>query len=143
MTRGARGIALAVLIAVASSLTAFAQADSTGQFLVPRAALKLIIEHPALEPYLQQEIAARAPIVVSDHLLEPGLTPSRFGQRLAILGDRDIGAQRHLRFRSVTADGVRATVVIECEAERMEASFTLEKSASGWWTVVNAKASRR
>jgi len=135
--------ALVMLMALVSSLAASPQADSTGQLLVPRAALKLIVEHPALEPYLQPEIATRAPIVVSDHLLEPGMTPSRFGQRLTILSDPDIGAQRHLRFRSVTAEDTRATVVIECEAERMEATFTLEKSASGWWMVVNAKASKR
>jgi len=44
--------------------------------------LKLIIDHPALAPYLHPEVTGRVPLIVSDHLLEPGgyilMRPSNF-----------------------------------------------------------------
>src|SRR6266568_3681391 len=38
------------------------------QPLVPRPVLKLIVEHPALAPYLHPEALGRVPLLVSDHL---------------------------------------------------------------------------
>ena len=63
--------------------------------LVPRPVLKLIVEHPALAPYLHPEAPGRVPLVVSDHLLEPGVTLSRFGQPLRIVPDREVGTEPH------------------------------------------------
>src|SRR6266571_8676120 len=61
--------------------------------LVPRPVLKLIVEHPVLAPYLHPEAPGRVPLLVSDHLLEPGVTPSRFGQPLRIVPDRELGTE--------------------------------------------------
>ena len=108
------------------------------QPLLPRPALKLIVEHPALAPYLHPEIAGRLPLVVSDHLLEPGVTPSRFGQPLRIVQDRDVGTQPHLRISSFEVNGSRAKAVVEYRAEGVEAVFNLRRDSKGWWTVVDA-----
>jgi len=111
------------------------------QPLLPRPALKLIVEHPVLAPYLHPEAAGRVPLVVSDHLLEPGVTPSRFGQPLRIVQDRDVGTQRHLRISSFEVDGSRAKAVVEYRAEGVEAVFNLRRDSKGWWTVVDAEVS--
>ena len=111
------------------------------QPLVPRPVLKLIVEHPALAPYLHPEALGRVPLLVSDHLLEPGVTPSRFGQPLRIVQDRDVGTQRHLRISSFEVDGSRAKAVVECRAEGVEAVFNLRRDSKGWWTVVDAEVS--
>lgn len=105
---------------------------------VPRAVLKLIIQHPALDPYLNPAVAGRGALVVSDHLLAPGITPSRFGEPIRILDDREAGAHSHLRFRSFELSGARATAVVEYKARGVEATFTLENNR-GWWSVVDAK----
>ena len=107
--------------------------------LVPRPVLKLIVEHPALAPYLHAEAAGRVPLVVSDHLLEPGVTPSRFGQPLRIVADREVGTQPHLRISSFEVDGSRAKAVVEYTVERVQAVFVLKRDSTGWWTVVDAK----
>jgi len=107
--------------------------------LVPRPVLKLIVEHPALAPYLHAEAAGRVPLVVSDHLLEPGVTPSRFGQPLRIVADREVGTQPHLRISSFEVDGSRAKAVVEYTVERVQAVFVLKRDSKGWWTVVDAK----
>src|SRR5256712_2780381 len=86
------------------------------QPLLPRPALKLIVEHPALAPYLHPEIAGRVPLVVSDHLLEPGVTPSRFGQPLRIVPDREEGTQPHLRIMTSEVDGSRPKALVEYKA---------------------------
>jgi len=109
------------------------------QPLLPRPALKLIVEHPALAPYLHAEAASRVPLVVSDHLLEPGVTPSRFGQPLRIVADREVGTQPHLRISSFEVDGSRAKAVVEYTVERVQAVFVLKRDSKGWWTVVDAK----
>lgn len=109
------------------------------QPLLPRPVLKLIVEHPALAPYLHPEIAGGAPLVVSDHLLEPGVTPSRFGQPLRIVPDREVGTKPHLRILSFDVDGSRAKAVAEYEVEGVQAVFDLRRDSKGWWTVVDAK----
>jgi hypothetical protein len=107
--------------------------------LVPRPVLKLIVEHPVLAPYLHPGAAGRVPLVVSDHLLEPGVTPSRFGQPLRIAHDRDVGTQPHLRILSFAVDGSRAKAVVEYKVEGVQAIFDLRRDSKGWWTVVDAK----
>jgi len=109
------------------------------QPLLPRPALKLIVEHPVLAPYLHPEAAGRVPLVVSDHLLEPGVTPSRFGQPLRIVQDRDVGTQRHLRISSFEVDGSRAKAVVEYRVEGVRIEFDLRSNSHGWWTVADAK----
>jgi len=106
---------------------------------VPRPVLKLIVEHPALAPYLHPEVPGRVPLVVSDHLLEPGVTPSRFGQPLRIVQDRDVGTQPHLRISSFEVDRSRAKAVVEYRVEGVRAVFDLRRNSNGWWTVVDAK----
>ncbi len=106
--------------------------------LVPRPVLKLIVEHPALAPYLHPDAADRVPLVVSDHLLEPGVTPSRFGQPLRIVPDREVGTQPHLRILSFEVDGSRAKAVVEYRVEGVQAVFDLRRDAKGWWTVADA-----
>jgi hypothetical protein len=108
------------------------------QPLLPRPALKLIVEHPVLAPYLPAEAAGRAPLVVSDHLLEPGITPTRFGQPLRIVQDRDVGKQPHLRISRFEVHGARAKAVVEYRVEGVEAVFDLRRDSKGWWTVANA-----
>ncbi len=109
------------------------------QPILPRPALKLIVEHPALAPYLHPEIAGRLPLVVSDHLLEPGVTPSRFGQPLRIVPDREVGTKPHLRILSFDVDGSRARAVVEYKVEGVQAGFDLRRDSKGWWTVVDAR----
>ena len=109
------------------------------QPLLPRPALKLIVEHPALAPYLDPQNAGRVPLVVSDHLLEPGVTPSRFGQPLRIVPDREAGRKAHLRILSFDVDGSRAKAVVEYQVEGVQAVFGLRRDSKGWWTVVDAK----
>lgn len=108
------------------------------QPLLPRPVLKLIVEHPALAPYVHPEIAGRVPLVVSDHLLEPGVTPSRFGQPLRIVPDREVGTKPHLRILSFDVDGFRAKAVVEYKVEGVQAIFDLRRDSKGWWTVVDA-----
>ena len=118
-------------------------ANQQSQSLVPRAVLKLIIDHPALAQYLHPEVAGRVPLVVSDHLLEPGVTPSKFGQPLRIVSDREAGAQPHIRIVKFAIDGPRAKLTMEYKAERVEATFNLTRDSSGWWSVVDAKVAER
>ena len=98
---------LAVSVAVAASGWAVRASGQQSQQLVPRPVLKLIIDHPALAGYLHPEAAGRVPLVISDHLLAPGVTPSKFGQPVRILGDREVGSQPHIRFRSFEVQGAR------------------------------------
>jgi len=107
--------------------------------LVPRPVLKLIVEHPVLAPYLHPEAAGRVPLVVSDHLLEPGVTPSRFGQPLRIVHDREVGTEPHLRILSFEVDGSLAKAVVEYKVKGVQAVFDLRRDSKGWWTVADAK----
>ena len=109
------------------------------QPLVPRPVLKLIVEHPALAPYLHPEAPGGVPLVVSDHLLEPGVTPSRFGQPLRIVPDREVGTQAHLRIMTFQVDGSRAKAVVEYKAVGVQAVFDLRRDSKGWWTVADAR----
>jgi len=77
--------------------------------------------------------------VVSDHLLEPGVTPSRFGQPLRIVPDREVGTKPHLRILSFDVDGSRAKAVVEYKVEGVQAVFDLRRDSKGWWTVVDAR----
>jgi len=99
----------------------------------------LIIDHPALTQHLHPEVVGRVPLVVSDHLLEPGVTPSKFGQPLRIIRDQEVGARPHLRILSFEMAGSRAKVLIEYKVEDVEVLFNLERDSKGWWTVVDAK----
>jgi len=99
----------------------------------------LIVEHPVLAPYLHPEAPGRVPLVVSDHLLEPGVTPSRFGQPLRIVHDREVGTKPHLRILSFEVDGARAKAVVEYKVEGVQAVFDLRRDAKGWWTVADAR----
>ena len=111
--------------------------------LVPRPVLKLIVEHPVLAPYLPPDAAGRVPLVVSDHLLEPGITPTRFGQPLRIVQDRDVGKQPHLRISSFEVHGASAKAVVAYRVEGVEAVFDLRRDSKGWWTVVDATAAHQ
>src|SRR5260221_5634844 len=125
-------------VALIGQVFTAATALPQSQPLVPRPVLKLIVEHPALAPYLHPEIAGRAPLVVSDHLLEPGVTPSRFGQPLQIVPDREMGTRPHLRILSFEVDGARAKAVVEYRVEGVQAVFDLRRDSKGWGTVVDA-----
>ncbi len=130
---------LAVSVAVAASGWAVRASGQQSRQLVPRPVLKLIIDHPALAGYLHPEVAGRVPLAISDHLLAPGVTPSKFGQPVRILSDREVGSQPHLRFQSFEVRGARAKTVIEYKVEGVEVVFSLESTAAGWWKVVDAK----
>jgi len=107
--------------------------------LMPRPVLKLIVEHPVLAPYLHPEAPGRVPLLVSDHLLGPGVTPSRFGQPLRIVPDRELGTEPHLRILSFEEDGSRAKAVVEYRVEGVRIEFDLQSNSHGWWTVADAK----
>jgi hypothetical protein len=131
-------VACQMLIAVGGQRSS-ASAPQQPQPLVPRPVLKLIVDHPALAPYLHPEVAGRVPLVVSDHLLERGVTPSKFGQPVRIVHDRDVGAQPHLRILSFEVDGSRAQAVVEYRVEGVRVEFDLRSNSHGWWTVADAK----
>ena len=120
-------------------ILAVAIALPQSQPLVPRPVLKLIVDHPVLVPYLHPELAGRVPLVVSDHLLEPGVTPSKFGRPLRIVPDREVGTEPHLRILSFEVEGSRAKAVVEYKVERVQAVFDLRRDSKGWWTVTDAK----
>lgn len=130
---GLVGLSLAV-VAVGRPSVAFGQQN---QQPVPRAVLKLIIQHPALDRYLNPAVTGPSPLVVSDHLLAPGITPSRFGEPIRIVDDREVGSLSHLRFRSFEVSGARAKAVVEYKAKGVEATFLLENNG-GWWSVIDA-----
>src|SRR5216117_721375 len=132
-------IVLTSTVAVVGQVLIAAAQLQQSQPLVPRPVLKLIVEHPALAPYLHPEAPGRVPLVVSDHLLEPGVTPSRFGQPLRIVHDRELRTEPHLRILSFEVDGSRAKAVVEYKVEGVQAVFDLRRDAKGWWTVVDAK----
>jgi hypothetical protein len=113
------------------------------QPLVPRAVLKLIIDDAALAPYLHPEVAGRVPLAVSDHLLEPGVTPSKFGQPVRIADDRHVGTQAYLRILTFEVDGSRAKLVVEYRVEGVRVEFELRRNSIGWWSVADAKVERR
>jgi hypothetical protein len=125
-------------VAVTGQVLTAAAPLQQAQPLVPRPVLKLIVDDPALAPYLHPEVVGRVPLIVSDHLLEPGVTPSKFGQPLRIVHDRDVGTQPHLRVLSFEVDGSQAKAVVEYRVEGVQAVFDLRQS-KGWWTVVGAK----
>ena len=128
-----------MVLAAAGLGWAGAAATQQAQTLVPRAVLKLIIDHPALAPYLHPEVAGRVPLVVSDHLLEPGVTPSKFGLPLRIVPDREVGTQPHIRILTFKIDGSRAVATIEYKVEGVQGLFNLKRESNGWWSVVDAK----
>lgn len=133
---------LGIVLAVVASGWALGASTQPSHQLVPRAVLKLIIDHPALAGYLHPEVAGRVPLVISDHLLAPGVTPSKFGQPVRIVRDREVGSQPHIRFLSFEVEGSRANAVIEYKVEGMEAVFILESTSAGWWKVVDAKVAK-
>jgi hypothetical protein len=128
-----------MVVAVGAQRAAASTPQQQSQALVPRPVLKLIVEHPALAPYLHPEVVGRVPLVVSDHLLEPGVTPSKFGRPLRIVHDQDVGTQPHLRISTFELDGSRAKAVVEYRVERVQAVFDLRRDTKGWWTVVEVK----
>src|SRR6266487_4018131 len=132
-------IVLVLTVAVVGRLLTAAALLQQSQALVPRPVLKLIVDHPALAPYLHPEVVGRVPLMVSDHLLEPGVTPSKFGHPLRIVHDRDVGAQPHFRFLSFEVDGSRANAVVEYQVEGVQAVVDLRRVSKGWWTVADAK----
>jgi hypothetical protein len=131
------------VVAIASTLACWPSVSGTSGSqklpFVPRAVLKVIIDHPALAKFLHPEVEGRVPLVISGHLLESGVTPTKFGRPVRILSDRELGALPHLRFTSFEVEGSRATVRVEYKVEGVEAVFILESSASGWWRVVDAE----
>lgn len=137
-----RHIVMFGLVGLFLTMVAFgrpsAASEPENQQLVPRVVLKLIIEHTTLDQYLNPAVAARGELLVSDHLLAPGITPSRNGVPVRILGDGDLDSLPHLRFRSFELSGVRAKTVVEYGAKGVEAVFVLKNNA-GWWSVVDAK----
>lgn len=126
-------------VALVCMVLAPASTGQHSQALVPRAVLKLIIDHPALAPYLHPEVTGRVPLVVSDHLLEPGVTPSKFGQPLRIVPDREAGTRPHIRILAFEVEGARAKATIEYKVEGVQAQFNLSRDSNGWWSVVDAK----
>jgi len=132
-------IVLILTVAVVGQVLTTAALLQQSQSLVPRPVLKLIVDHPALAPYLHPEVVGRVPLMVSDHLLEPGVTPSKFGQPLRIVHDRDVGTQPHLRILSFEVDGSRAKALVEYKVEGVRVEFDLRSNSHGWWTVADAK----
>ena len=76
---------------------------------------------------------------MSDHLLEPGVTPSKFGRPLQIVPDGGVGTRPHLRILSFEVDGSRAKAVVAYRVEGVQAVFNLRRDSKGWWTVADAK----
>lgn len=56
-----------------------------------------IIDHKQLLPYLHPEIAGRVPLVISDHLVGPGLKLNKFKKRVMIVPDKKVQGA-YLRF---------------------------------------------
>src|SRR5947199_9671891 len=123
-------------VAIVAQVLMAAAALPQSQPLVPRPVLKLIVDHPTLAPYLHPEAPGRVPLVVSDHLLEPGVTPSRFGQPLRIVPERELRTEPHLRILSFEVHGSQAKAVVEYQDEGVQAVFTLSGEAKARWTRV-------
>jgi hypothetical protein len=133
--RMARIVAALSVTGAAAGGAPQAPPGGAGQALVPPALLKLLIEHPILTKYIP-----RGPLLVSDSLLEPGLVPSRFGQRVEVVGDSELGDRACLRLLSFDVRGLDATAVAEYRAQQVEFHFALKRSAAGWWRVVGASS---
>src|SRR5262245_35169263 len=128
----------ALLVVGALCLNLGMAGQATGD-LIPRPVLKLVIDHPILAKYLHPEVPGRVPLVVSDHLLAPGVTPGKFGQPVQVVPDREVGTRPHLRFLSFEVKGSAAKLKVKYEVESVEATFRLESNTMGWWKVVDAK----
>jgi len=100
--------------------------------------LKLIVEHPALGPYLHPSVSAacpgglRSPAGAGYHTIE-------VRSALANRSRPRRGTQPHLRILSFTVDGSRAKAVAEYKVEGVQAVFDLRRDSKGWWTVTEAK----
>jgi hypothetical protein len=66
--------------------------------------------------------------------------PSRFGQRVEVVGDSELGDRACLRLLSFDVRGLDATAVAEYRARQVEFHFTLKRSTAGWWRVVGASS---
>lgn len=132
-----------IMVFLAALLATLRAEGQQSQPLVPRSVLKLIIDHTGLASHFHPEARGRVPLVVSDHLLAEGVTPSKFGHPVLILADSAVRARPYLRFKSFQVQRNLAHAVVEYRVEGVEASFTLSRTDSGWWTIVDAVVSAR
>jgi hypothetical protein len=125
-----------VAVALARSPLVAAPADAAPP--VSRAVVKLIIGDPAFAAYLHPERPGRLPLLISDHLVADGVTPSFSGQPVRFMPDRELKSLPHIRFASfdLTSDGAETSV--DYAAEQVRVVFTL-RNRSGWWSVLKSQ----
>src|SRR3954468_2893958 len=131
----AGAFAIAALVLARSTLIAGPAGAATP---VDRAVVKLIIGDPALAGYLHPERPGRLPLLISDHLVADGVTPSFSGQPVRFMTDMELKSLPHIRFASfdLTSDGAETSV--DYAAEQVRVVFTL-RNRSGWWSVLKSQ----
>src|SRR3954451_7151053 len=131
----AGAFAIAALVLGPSTLIA-GPADAATP--VDRAVVKLIIGDPAVAAYLHPERPGRLPLLISDHLVADGVTPSFSSQPVRFISDGELKSLPHLRFSSFELTGDQAEAAVDYEVERVRVLFTL-RNQSGWWSVVKSQ----
>jgi hypothetical protein len=125
------------LAALAAMPRAVAAADDPAR-PVSRDVVKLIIGDLALAAYLHPERPGRLPLLISDHLVTDGVTPSFSSQPVRFISDGELKSLPHLRFSSFELTGDQAQAAVDYEVERVRVLFTL-RNQPGWWSVVKSQ----
>ena len=78
------------------------------------------------------------PLLISDHLIADGVTPSFAGQPVRFTSDAELKSLPHVRFTDFQTTGDLAQVTVDYAIEQVRIVFTL-RGQSGWWSVVKSQ----
>ena len=106
--------------------------------LVPRVVLKLVVGDKQLQKYFHPEALGGMSLIVSDHLLADGITPSVFGKPVTIMGDKQIGDMPHLRIIKYNVKGKSASLAFDYTHKNIRVDCVVTED-NGWWSISDMK----
>jgi hypothetical protein len=107
--------------------------------LIPAEVVRLAIDHPKLAVFLHPEVPERVPLVISEHLLKPGIRLRKFSKPVLIVSDSIANTRPSIRFLSFEKKKNEYLVILEYNVQGVTAAFFLTRGVNNVWKLTKAQ----
>lgn len=106
---------------------------------IPTDIIKQIIDHKALQQYLHPEVEGRKPLIIADHLVDPGVSIVKFTMPVKVLPKTELRTNAYMEFTKFARSGNKAKIEMKYAVEGLICSFDFIKDRDGNWEIKNVR----
>ena len=119
------------------------RSSNNSYLYIPANIVEQVIDYKDIQQFFHPEIKGRIPLLISNNLVDPNISLTKFGEKVKILPESEIKQDAFIKFDSFEVSGNSAVVKILYGIEGISAEFKFEKVSKEKWNLKQAKIYER